>query len=382
MRSAIFSYNADKQLDFPGNDSLDRSKVNLVMAFGDKAALSGPGFYDRLRQDYPDAEIVLCSTAGEIFDDSVYEGSVSVTAVEFEKTRVRSALVNIADFGGNSFDAGDALVQKLMAFDGLSYVLVLSDGSKVNGSELVNGLNSRVPQEVPVTGGLAGDGTAFNSTLVGLNAQPEAGQIVAIGFYGSQFHVSHGSMGGWESFGPERTITRSTGNQLFMIDDESALDLYKKYLGPYANELPGSALLFPLMVRRSDAEEPVVRTILSINEASKSMLFAGDVPEGASVRLMRANFDRLVDAASAAATQTLDEPAAQQRSLSILISCVGRKIILGNRVSEEVEAVKEVFGRNTLVAGFYSYGEIAPPFPRAQSQLHNQTMTITNLCER
>jgi hypothetical protein len=167
-----------------------------------------------------------------------------------------------------------------------------------------------------------------------------------------------------------------------MIDDEYALDLYKKYLGPYADELPGSALLFPLLVRLSNEEEPVVRTILSIDEETRSMRFAGDVPEGASVRFMKANFDRLVDAASAAAHQANSLPPGSKPSLSVLISCVGRKIILGNRVSEEVEAVKEVFGGKTLVTGFYSYGEIAPHSSRVQCQLHNQTMTITNFYER
>ena len=381
MRTAIFSLQGREWRGHPDNDNLEKSKVSLVIALGDKAVLAPDDFYGQLRRDYPKAEVVLCSTAGEIFGDSVHEGSASVTAVEFENTQVRSAMVNIADFNGCSLEAGKALVSNLMAFDQLSYILVLSDGSKVNGSELVKGINSKVQDDVPVTGGLAGDGAAFKSTLVGLNAKPGHGQIVAIGLYGSHLQVSHGSMGGWESFGPERTITRSKGNQLFMIDDESALHLYKKYLGPYAEELPGSALLFPLMVRLSNGEEPVVRTILSIDEESGSMFFAGDVPQGAGVRFMKANFDRLVDAASAAANQTLTAQRTKP-SLSVLISCVGRKIILGNRVTEEVEAVKEVFGDKTLVTGFYSYGEIAPPFARTQCQLHNQTMTITNFSER
>jgi len=382
MKTAIFSYQNKEWRGNDNNDVLDQSKVNLVIALGDRDALQPADLYDQLRTDYPHAEIVLCSTAGEIFDDGVYDGSVSVTAIEFEKTLVRSANVNIADFDGCSNLAGKALLESLMAFERLSYVLVLSDGSKVNGSELVKGINSQVQDRVPVTGGLAGDGVAFKSTLVGLNSRPGEGQIVAIGLYGNELMVSHGSMGGWESFGPERRITRSKSNQLFMIDDESALDLYKKYLGPYASELPGSALLFPLLVRHTNEEEPVVRTILSIDEQSKSMLFAGDVPEGASVRFMKANFDRLVDAASSAASQTLGERQCDQTSLSILISCVGRKIILGSRVTEEVEAVKEVFGTKALVTGFYSYGEIAPSLPNAPCQLHNQTMTITNISER
>lgn len=379
MKTAIFSCQNGDCHAHPGNDDIDPSGINLVMAMGDKAMIADGALYSRLRRDYPNAEIVLCSTAGEIFDDGVQEGTVSVTAVEFEKTRVRSASVNIEDFMGCSNEAGKALVDQLLAFEGLSYILVLSDGGSVNGSELVKGMNSRVQDRVLVTGGLAGDGTAFKSTLVGLNAAPGYGQIAAIGLYGDDLQVSHGSMGGWESFGPERMISRSKGNQLFMIDDECALDLYKKYLGTYADELPGSALLFPLLVRVSNDEEPVVRTILSIDEESRSMRFAGDVPEGASVRFMKANLDRLVDAASAAANQAAG---AGRASLSVLISCVGRKIILGNRVSEEVEAVKDVVGGKTLVTGFYSYGEIAPHSSRVQCQLHNQTMTITNFSER
>lgn len=382
MKRAIFSYLDGERRDHPGNDVLDETKVSLVIGLGDKAALAESTFYAQLSRYYPNAQIVLCSTAGEIFDDCVQESSVSVTAITFEKTRVRSAMVDIADFNGCSRQAGKALIKNLMAFDELSYILVFSDGSRVNGSELVNGINSQVQGKVPVTGGLAGDGAAFQSTLVGLNAQPGDGHIAAIGLYGRDLEVSHGSMGGWESFGPERTITRSKSNQLFAIDDESALDLYKKYLGPYAKELPGSALLFPLMVRLSNEEEPVVRTILSIDEATRSMFFAGDVPEGAGVRFMKANFDRLVDAASTAANQALTQPSSSRPSLSILISCVGRKIILAGRVTEEVEAVKEVFGQKALITGFYSYGEIAPPFAGAQCQLHNQTMTITHLSER
>ena len=393
MKTAIYSYQNGDCHAYGGNDPIDPSNINLVMAMGEKALIAGTAMYGRLHREYPNAEIVLCSTAGEIFDDGVQEGTVSVTAVEFEKTRVRSASVNIENFNGCSYEAGKMLVDQLLAHDGLAYILVLSDGGSVNGSELVKGINSRVQDRVLVTGGLAGDGTAFKSTLVGLNATPGYGQIAAIGLYGGSLQVSHGSMGGWESFGPERIITKSKGNQLFMIDDESALDLYKKYLGPYADELPGSALLFPLLVRVSNEEEPVVRTILSIDEESKSMRFAGDVPEGASVRFMKANFDRLVDAASAAANQAAGASGTGASggqsagigggsSLSVLISCVGRKIILGNRVSEEVEAVKDVFGGKTLVTGFYSYGEIAPHSSRVQCQLHNQTMTITNFSEK
>jgi hypothetical protein len=234
---------------------------------------------------------------------------------------------------------------------------------------------------VPITGGLAGDAARFESTLVGLNAAPQKGCIAAIGFYGNHLLVTHGSRGGWDMFGPEKKVTRSIGNKLYEIDGQNALKLYQLYLGKYADQLPGSALLFPLSVILPGHEQPVVRTILSIDQAEHCMVFAGDVPEGSRVRFMKANFDKLVDAATQAAFQTFQAKADAPHELAILISCVGRKIILGNRVDEEVEVISEAFGEGTFLTGFYSYGEISPLVHGKPCELHNQTMTITTLHE-
>ena len=381
MQVAISSFINQEFNDSPKNDLVDNKKAQLVLGFGDRILLAEGNVYNLLKLRYPMADIVLCSTAGEIFDYKVMEHSVSLTAIEFEKTTIKTASVNIDDFNNNSFDAGRSLVNQFELSPDLSYIMILSDGGKVNGSELVNGINEYVQNKVPVTGGLAGDGTAFNTTLVGLNEEPCSGKIVAIAFYSQHLVIGHGSQGGWEMFGPERLVTSSKANQLFEINDENALEVYKKYLGSYADELPGSALLFPLSVKLSTAAEPVVRTILSINNESKSMVFAGDVPEGSQVRLMKANFDKLIEAASEAAYQTIFAKSVRAAKLAILISCVGRRIILNARIDEEVEAVQEAFGDATMVTGFYSYGEIAPTFIQTKCELHNQTMTITTFDE-
>jgi hypothetical protein len=111
------------------------------------------------------------------------------------------------------------------------------------------------------------------------------------------------------------------------------------------------------------------------------MIFAGDVPEGSQVRFMKANFDRLIHAASQASTDTFVMNATPSPKLALLISCVGRKLILDKRVEEEVAAVSEAFGEKTMLTGFYSYGEISPFSPSSQCELHNQTMTITTFDE-
>jgi hypothetical protein len=379
MKAAAYLYKSEKIESSNDLEGLDKLKCQLVFGFGNKELLLNKNMYLQLRKTFPVANIALCSTAGEIFNYEVLDDSLSIMAIEFNNTSIHSASVNISSYD-SSYDAGADLISKIDQMD-LKYIFILSDGGKVNGSELVRGIESVVQHKIPVTGGLAGDGIRFLSTLVGLNEQPESGNIVAIGFYGNSIKISHGSMGGWEMFGPEKTITRSVSNELFEINNVNALDLYKQYLGKYAEELPGSALLFPLSIKLPGVNDPIVRTILSVNNESKSMIFAGDLPEGAKVRFMKANFDKLIDAASDAAQKSLVQFKSEPPKLSILISCVGRKLILGDRVDEEVEAVKNVFGETTVISGFYSYGEISPLNINTKCELHNQTITITSFDE-
>ena len=362
------------------SEDFDAGKCQLVLIFGASAVISSPVFFKKIRDSYPYAAILLSSTSGEIMGDSVYDDSAVLTAIQFDKTTVRSTKTNIK-LHNNSYDTGKHLMKQLQAAD-LSNVFIISDGTHINGSELVSGFNENNERRIPVTGGLAGDAARFQQTLVGLNEVPTDGNVVAIGFYGDCLRVGHASFGGWDEFGRERSITRSNKNVLYEIDGRSALDLYKEYLGPYVDELPGSALLFPLSMRVNDADENVVRTILSIDEKEKSMTFAGNLPEGSKVRLMKANFDNLIDGSSTAAQNSFESLSEQKPELAILISCVGRKLILQERVDEEVQAAKDIFGDQTAITGFYSYGEISPFNPTGSScELHNQTMTITTFSE-
>lgn len=360
------------------DENLNFAEADLVLGFGARELVSDPLIYDRIKEMFPVSNLVLCSSSGEINGTEVLDNTISFTAIDFSSTVIKSSEVNISDFA-DSFEAGKSLMENIIP-DNLKFVLVISDGGLVNGSELVKGMNTFKRDDVLIMGGLAGDAARFEKTVVGLNKLPSQGQIIALGFYGDKLVLSHGSLGGWESFGLERTVTKSNANVLSEIDDKNVLDLYKNYLGKYADELPGSALLFPLAIKIDDSEEPIVRTILSIDENNSTMTFAGDIPEGSKVRFMKANFDRLIDAASGAAGACLDINSFTPK-LALLISCVGRKLILGSRIDEEVEAVSEIFGKQTMLTGFYSYGEISPLKPFADCVLHNQTMTITSLNE-
>ena len=354
-------------------------QTNVVLAFGAVDEIGVPERYTELRERFPKANIVMSSTAGEIAGENVSDGTISATAIAYEKTELRAEVIEIGDYT-DSREAGDALAQKL-AGDDLVHVLVISDGGLVNGDALVKGLNSVLGRKVLITGGLAADAGRFTQTYVGLNEAPRSGCIVGIGHYGTDLKVSHGSNGGWEEFGPIRQVTRSQGNVLFELDNQPALDLYKKYLGSKAEELPGAALLYPVSLFTANGDQ-VVRTILSIDEKAGSMTLAGDIPQGAEIRLMMATFDRLIDGAADAAEASWhasdDDDEAQ---LVLMISCVGRKLVLDGRVGEEVESVMEILGKDAVYTGFYSNGEISPVREFSACSLHNQTMTITTYSE-
>jgi len=349
----------------------------LALVFASPTALRDPATWSDLATRYAGARVVGCSTAGEIAGTNVTDDTVVVTAIELEHGHVAIAAVRL-DTAPDSHALGAQLAAQLPAA-GLVHVLVISEGLRINGSALVGGLVSVLPAGVSVTGGLSGDGARFEGTTVCVDGPTPTDQIVAIGFYGERLHISYGSRGGWDRFGPERTITSSTGNVLRELDGEPALDLYKRYLGEHAAELPASGLLFPLEIW-TDGGEPVVRTILAVDEKERTLTFAGDLPTGYRARLMKANFERLIDGASSAATASLDGGASPD--LAILISCVGRKLVLKQRIEEEVEAVREIFGDATVMTGFYSYGEVSPFSPSAPCELHNQTMTVTTISER
>jgi hypothetical protein len=359
----------------------DNFNPQLVFVFGSRKVLSDIELIKELQVRYPLSQLIGCSTSGEIVGTEVNDDSLAVTAVFFEKTMLQFSFLELGD-SIDSFKIASQLVTPLIS-NSLRHLLVLSDGLNVNGSELVRGFREMLPDSVSLTGGLAGDGSNFVETFV-IDQQgiPRTKLIAAIGFYGDSIQVGYGSFGGWDSFGIDRKITKSKENVLFEIDGAPALELYKSFLGDKASELPGSGLLFPLSLRTEYDQIPVVRTILSINEMEQSITFAGDMTEGAYVKFMKANIDRLINGSIKAAQTSIENNHDMSPEFALLISCVGRKLVLKQLVEEEVEAASQILGKETVISGFYSYGEISPFSSGAQCELHNQTMTITTFSER
>jgi hypothetical protein len=357
--------------------------ANLVLFFGARPALACGSRYRELRGMFPHAHILGCSTGGQIVHDDVTDDEIAVAALQFDATCLRLAC-EAAPAPERSRACGEAIGRSLAAED-LAGIFVLSDGLNVNGSELVAGMTGAVDKRVSVTGGLAGDGAKFAETLVAADCEPRKQTVAAVGFYGPSVRIGHGSAGGWDEFGPRRRVTRARGNVLFELDGEPALDLYARYLGEEdVKGLPGTALLFPLRIRNPERpDHDIVRTILAVDHQARSMTFAGDVPEGWVAQLMRGNFDRLAAGAARAARRAAANTPANRNGdeLAVLVSCIGRRLLMGQHTIDEVEAAGAELGSDVSRLGFYSYGEISPHNASGVCELHNQTMTVTTISE-
>ncbi len=374
MKTEQLHWTVNKDWDIT---NIQLQDAQLVLVFAGIDVIENCKYYESLSAAYPQANIVLVSTSGEIHGNEMFENSASATAIHFENTPLRiSTKENTA---GKDAELIGMEITKDLLQDDLKHILLFSEGGHMNGDHLIAGISKHLPKNIAVTGGLAGDSARFAKTMMGLNNTVSENLVVAIGLYGNAIEVGYGSNDGWDLFGPLRLVTKAEENVLYDLDDTNALELYKKYLGDRANELPGAALLFPICILKPDGTK-LVRTILSINEENQSMVFAGNVPVGSKVQFMMANFDRVIDSASNAAVKSRIHEN-ENPDLTIMVSCVGRKLVMQNRTEEEIEAVADTYNDESTFCGFYSNGEICPSTDGVNS-LHNQTMTITTLKER
>ena len=380
MKSFNISYENAK---WSGLENIPNKSVEneFILIFASRDLLEQEEWLKPLKARFPNTPLVYCSTAGEINRNLINDNTAQCSLLQFDATQVKFNVGNLSDYA-NSFELGKSMAKKIDTTQ-LKHVLIFVDGQLINGDDLLSGIQVETQKEVLISGGVAGDGARFTKTLVGLNEDLKPGNVVTIALYGDKVRIGTAYQGGWDIFGVEKMITKSEGNVLHEIDQENALDLYKKYLGQYAEELPGSALLFPISIKSQDSDSYIVRTILSIDEKNKTMTFAGNVPEGSSIRFMKSSVDRLVQAASDAGSEAIKQITDEKTDaqFALLVSCVGRKLAMGSRAEEEVEAALEQLPANIQIAGFFSYGEIAPNKNNRINYLHNQTMTITTIGE-
>jgi hypothetical protein len=337
-----------------------------------------------LRAHLPAANMIAISTAGHFgATPDIYDEPVMLQLIGFDRGEIRLRSGTTTADGGAA-----ALARELggaLNDDALRGLLAFTDGSHMDGAAFVEGIRDSVAAQVVMAGGMAGDGDRFADTWIWDGQQKIQSGAIAIGLYGAA-RMSSESGGGWASFGVDRDITSANGTMLNELDGQPALSLYREYLGDRAADLPASGMLFPLSVTSEHSSEPVVRTILGIDETNGTIRLAGKVTVGSKARLMRANPNRLIEAAGEATARARaavsqraarsEQPAATQSGAAMIVNCVGRRVILRQRAEEEIDIALTQLGGDTALAGFYSYGEFGPS-GLTNCALHNQTFTIT-----
>ena len=355
-------------------------KPDLVLVFG--PADWFPSLGQSLADIFPGARRIGCSAALAIFAGGVDDAGCVVTAIRFDSSRIVEISERLAGKDA-SFETGRRLGESLPK-SGLRAVLLLGQAVGIRGSALLAGLNASLDAGVPVIGGLASRTEGYYQTSVLDDSGCSSETVVALGVYGERLRFGFGVLGGWLPFGPARKVTRCEGNVLYELDGESALEVYRRYLGDYARELPVVGHFFPFaMLDRNHDEIGLIRSMLAVDEKTGGLKFGDDIDPESYLRMMHANTDQLVAGAEIAAesAKRMLPGNGAYRGLVFMVSCVGRELVMGERVEEEIEGVADVFGEDVVVAGFYSFGEISPVAPGLASKLHNQTVMVAYLDE-
>ena len=335
--------------------------------------------------------VVACSGAGAIEGSEIHDNALSIIQMYVSQPHnyIQTFTETLKDVHA-SRKIGVSLAKKISAVD-LAHVFFVLPGVDINATLFLEGFKEVLP-DVRISGGLAADDGRFEKTYQLCNAECSDRLVVAIGWYGG-FETHCAAQGGWQTFGPTRKVTKAIGSELLTLDNIPALDVYKKFLGPYAQDLPRSGLLFPLKVTNTPtSRHGPMRTILGIDEKRKSLILAGSIDDDSYVAMMHASTDDLITGSTQAGNAILTSkklPSAQQ-ALVLAVSCVGRKLIMGARVEEELDALRELDPNGQCIfTGFYSNGEINETdeglwvnhFGNCQHLLHNQTMSLTWIAE-
>ncbi|MRG94581.1 FIST signal transduction protein [Polyangium spumosum] len=315
--------------------------------------------------------VVGCSTFAEIGEEGGLSRSVTAMGLCLGGG-VEAEGFSVEDLAGREREAGRELGERARAF-GPKLLVLLADGL-VNTDRLIQGLQDILGATFPIVGGMAIDDGRFERAYEILDRRVLSGGAVALGFRGPVELVA-GAKSGWVPIGATHICTRvENGNVVLEIDGRPALDLYLEYLGPRAGEMPSVSADFPIGI--VDAQEAIalLRSVKGVDEARRALVFGGDIPEGARIRMTRATRDDVIRGANevgAKLVASMPEP-----SLALFFDCGGRKMVLGPRYREEL---RETFARLEGVpkVGFYCAGEFSPV--DGVTMHHDETFTMALL---
>lgn len=360
-----------KDIELKGVDE----KASLVLFAFSRVDMQD-NYLSILTKYFPTAQIVLFSTSGHFIGDQIEDAEALVAVINLEKSRIETKLFRSSDYSSDTL-LGEAIGHSVQ--DDAKCLLLISDGSLINGTELINGLNDHIHKSVKIVGGMAGDGARFEKTFVGLNAVPETGVVATIAFYGENLEINSNHDAAWSSLGLEFRITESERNLLIGLNNKNAYSVLREFMDSDSDESFTRDMLYYPFFLEDNASEGVIRTPIAVDHVKKSITYAGNMPIGSTVKLMKSRTMQLLDSTMNLANTCHDEKASNQFVLAI--SCIGRRVVLEEMANEEFTELANVFGKDTHYFGFYSYGEFSRSGLESNCKLHNQTLTLAIITE-
>lgn len=358
---------------FPDIDS----ERTLIVVFGECETQQQWKPIEELISNYPLSHIVGCSSNAVFHDGQLLRSALSVGIIQFRDSEIKTATSVIEGFD-DCHEAGVRIAAQLNDAD-LKGVLLFSDGRTTDATAIVKGLQELLPPDVTIAGGLSGgiiaDGRVASWVLIDGRIAPMS--VCAVGLIGSTLEVVPATGGGWAPIGKECHTTRSHHRTLFELDGLPAADVYRECVrnsGVTTDDFP--VVNYPIAVKTEGLETQIVRDIYKIDDENKSLILASDIPENSVVRVMNCTDEEILDGVDEVVDRLRNKTILpESNALSICVSCMGRKVVMGELTSEESRILYGRLGQGISQVGFYAFGEIST-MSHGAPHVHNQTITL------
>lgn len=336
-----------------------------------------------------------CSTAGEITNEGVTTGSIAIMSINSDSIKVgmgvgenisrdaraagqKAASSAIRALGEDLRTASQIFIKtKSGKFANISphSMMILPDALSGGGADVVRGITDVVGLHFPVAGGSPGDDLQMKKTYEFCNGKIYSDAVVSAALT-SELSTGIGVRHGWHPVGKSMVVNRSEGGRVYEIDNKPAIRAYEEFFGKkikeeaLGREFTINSLGIPAWEGEYRLRWPIIK------KEDDSIICAAEIPEDSVVRIMFGDEDSAIEAAREAAEDAMvkaGEP--EEIAACIVFDCISRKQLFGKSANKQIDAIKEVVGKDTPLVGFETYGEQAPTYG-APAGFHNQTVVI------
>jgi hypothetical protein len=329
-----------------------------------------------------DAGIAIfgATTNGAFVNDIVEEGSAAIMLLDINPDYFSILLEEYPD--KNYREIAASLAKKTLERFPHPAFLIAGSHTETDAEQLLYGFEDVIGKQVNIHGCMAGDDFTFTKQFVFTNGKITNRGMLMLAFDEEKIKIRGRAICGWKAVGTIRTVTKSSGNHVYTVDDIPVLDLTAKYGGLNVTPDNGGfsveiAAQFPLQLQR-ETGDPVMRPGLQVDWTDHSFYCSGAVPEGSKVRFsLPPDFDVIEKVIEGC--EELKATEMPEADALIIFSCAGRFVALGPLIGEEIEGMRKVW--DVPMVGMFSNAELARA-TGGNLEMHNLTTCCVAIKER